>query len=174
MSLCDHLVLVQGDTSLGRTSLVIYLANISGNTVVRVNNHKQTDIQEYIGSYTLDRLLVFQLVVLTKAMQAKSWVILDELNLTPTGILEALRRVLDDNRELFILDTDQTIRAKPDFRGDSLKTETVLLNRSTVTQQKMPSLTLWTTRWTFIKLLFLILCFGLQETGTSNRNIKDE
>jgi midasin len=45
VSLCDHPVLVQGDTSVGKTSLVTYLANIMGNTVVRVNNHEHTDIQ---------------------------------------------------------------------------------------------------------------------------------
>jgi hypothetical protein len=45
-----------------------------GNTVVRVNNHEHTDIQEYIGSYTLDSSgrLVFKLGVLAKAMQAGS------------------------------------------------------------------------------------------------------
>jgi midasin len=45
VSLCDHPVLVQGGTSVGKTSLVTYLANIMGNTVVRVNNHEHTDIQ---------------------------------------------------------------------------------------------------------------------------------
>ena len=46
VSLCDHPVLIQGDTSVGKTSLVTYLANITGNKVVRVNNHEHTDIQE--------------------------------------------------------------------------------------------------------------------------------
>ena len=69
MSLCDHPVLVQGDTSL-----VTYLANSTGTPCVRVNNHKHTDIQEYIGSYTSDSYgrLVFKLGVLAKAMQAGS------------------------------------------------------------------------------------------------------
>ena len=52
VSMCDHPVLIQGDTSVGKTSLVTYLASISGNKVLRVNNHEHTDIQEYIGSYT--------------------------------------------------------------------------------------------------------------------------
>ena len=118
VSLCDHPVLVQGDTSVGKTSLVTYLATISGNKVVRVNNHEHTDIQEYVGSYTSDNTgkLVFTYGVLTEAMLRGYWVILDELNLAPTDVLEALNRVLDDNRELFLPETGETIRAAPGFR----------------------------------------------------------
>ena len=50
--------------------------------------------------------------VLAEAMQEGSWVILDELNLAPTDVLEALNRVLDDNRELFIPETKETIKAR--------------------------------------------------------------
>ena len=49
-------------------------------------------------------------------MQEGSWVILDELNLAPTEVHEALNRVLDDNRELFIPETGETIKARPGFR----------------------------------------------------------
>ena len=45
-----------------------------------------------------------------------SWVILDELNLAPTDVLEALNRVLDDNRQLYIPETQETITAAPGFR----------------------------------------------------------
>jgi len=118
VSLCDHPVLIQGDTSVGKTSLVTYLANLTGNKCVRVNNHEHTDIQEYVGSYTADQSgkLVFKLGVLAEAMISGSWIILDELNLAPTDVLEALNRVLDDNRELYIPETQQTITASPGFR----------------------------------------------------------
>ena len=117
VSLCDYPVLIQGDTSVGKTSLVTYLAHITGNKVVRVNNHEHTDIQEYIGSYTSDSSgrLVFKLGVLAEAMQEGSWVILDELNLAPTEVHEALNRVLDDNRELFIPETKETIKARSEL-----------------------------------------------------------
>jgi len=46
-------------------------------------------------------------------MREGHWVILDELNLAPTDILEALNRVLDDNRELFIAETQEVVRAHP-------------------------------------------------------------
>ncbi|CAH8602227.1 unnamed protein product [Heterobilharzia americana] len=44
------------------------------------------------------------------------WIILDELNLAPTEILEALNRVLDDNRSVFITETQETVKAHPHFR----------------------------------------------------------
>ena len=83
-----------------------------------MNNHEHTDIQEYLGSYTSDSQgkLVFKLGVLAEAMLNGSWIILDELNLAPTDVLEALNRVLDDNRELFIPETQETIAAQPGFR----------------------------------------------------------
>jgi hypothetical protein len=116
VSLCDHFVLLQGDTSEGKTSLITH---ITDNRCVRVNNHEHTDIQEYIGSYTSDTSgkLVFKLGVLAEAMVAGSWIILDELNLAPNDVLEALNRVLDDNRELIIHKTQETIVAAPGFRA---------------------------------------------------------
>ena len=57
--------------------------------------------------------LVFQDGPLVTAMREGQWVILDELNLAPTDILEALNRVLDDNRELFITETQEVVRAHP-------------------------------------------------------------
>ena len=49
---------------------------------------------------------------LVTAMREGHWIILDELNLASSDILEALNRVLDDNRELFIPETQETIKAK--------------------------------------------------------------
>lgn len=48
-------------------------------------------------------------------MRNGHWIILDELNLAPSDVLEALNRLLDDNRELFIPETQETIRAHPHF-----------------------------------------------------------
>jgi midasin len=43
------------------------------------------------------------------------WIVLDELNLAPSDVLEALNRLLDDNRELFIPETQETIKPHPHF-----------------------------------------------------------
>jgi midasin len=45
-------VLIQGPTSVGKTSIIEYLARRTGHRFVRINNHEHTDIQEYIGNYT--------------------------------------------------------------------------------------------------------------------------
>ena len=88
-------MLIQGETSVGKTSLINYLAKSSGNVCVRINNHEHTDLQEYVGCYAADShgKLVFQEGVLVEAMRRGYWIILDELNLAPTDILEALNRV---------------------------------------------------------------------------------
>lgn len=49
-----HPVLIQGETSVGKTSLIRWLAAATGNQCVRINNHEHTDIQEYIGCYSSD------------------------------------------------------------------------------------------------------------------------
>ncbi|KAK6636191.1 hypothetical protein RUM43_009849 [Polyplax serrata] len=110
-------VLLEGDTSVGKTSLINYLAKCTGNVCSRVNNHEHTDIQEYIGTYVADcnGKLVFKEGILCECMRKGHWLILDELNLAPTEVLEALNRVLDDNRELFIPETQTTIRAHDRF-----------------------------------------------------------
>lgn len=51
VSVSDYAVILEGPTSAGKTSTVKYLAEITGNKIIRINNHMHTDIQEYIGSY---------------------------------------------------------------------------------------------------------------------------
>ena len=110
-------ILLQGPTSSGKTSMIEYLANISGNKFLRVNNHEHTDIQEYLGSYTssADGKFQYQDGVLVRALREGSWIVLDELNLAPTDVLEALNRLLDDNKELFIPETQEIIRPHENF-----------------------------------------------------------
>ena len=110
-------VLIQGPTSSGKTSMIEYLAKRSGNTFVRINNHEHTDLQEYLGSYVsgADGKLTFQEGILVRALREGHWIVLDELNLAPTDVLEALNRLLDDNRELLIPETQEVVRPHDDF-----------------------------------------------------------
>lgn len=112
-----HPVLLQGETSVGKTSLVQWLASSTGNKCVRINNHEHTDLQEYLGTYAADNMgkLVFKEGILVQAMRQGFWIILDELNLAPTDVLEALNRLLDDNRELFIPETQEMVKAHAKF-----------------------------------------------------------
>ncbi|EAL18568.1 hypothetical protein CNBJ2090 [Cryptococcus deneoformans B-3501A] len=95
-------VLIQGPTSAGKTSAVEFLARQTGHRFVRINNHEHTDIQEYLGTYVTDP-------------HTGHWIVLDELNLAPTDVLEALNRLLDDNRELVIPETQEVIKPHPNF-----------------------------------------------------------
>jgi midasin len=111
-------ILIEGPTSSGKTSSVEYLARRTGHRFVRINNHEHTDIQEYIGSYVPDPStgkLIFQDGLLVKALRNGDWIVLDELNLAPTEVLEALNRLLDDNRELVIPETQEVVRPHPHF-----------------------------------------------------------
>lgn len=110
-------VLLQGPTSSGKTSMVEYLAKLSGNQFVRINNHEHTDLQEYMGTYISDSegRLQYQEGVLVRAIRDGHWIVLDELNLAPTDVLEALNRLLDDNRELLIPETQQIVRPHENF-----------------------------------------------------------
>lgn len=111
-------ILLEGPTSSGKTSVVEYLALLTGHKFVRINNHEHTDIQEYIGAYQPDPVtgrLVFKDGLLVEALKNGYWLVLDELNLAPSDVLEALNRLLDDNRELFLPETNETIKPHPEF-----------------------------------------------------------
>lgn len=112
-----HPVLIQGPTSAGKTSMIEYLSKRSGNKFVRINNHEHTDLQEYLGTYvsTDEGQLKFQEGVLVEAVRKGYWIVLDELNLAPTDVLEALNRLLDDNREIFIPETQEVVKPHPNF-----------------------------------------------------------
>ncbi|ETN84895.1 ATPase family protein, partial [Necator americanus] len=111
-------ILLEGETSAGKTSIVCHLARVTGNAIIRINNHEHTDVQEYMGSYVGDAngRLVFREGALVKAVREGIWVILDELNLAPTDIIETLNRLLDDNRELFVPELNTVVQAHPRFR----------------------------------------------------------
>lgn len=116
--LSGYPVLLQGPTSAGKTSMIEYMAALTGNRFVRINNHEHTDLQEYIGSYSwsdAENRIKFQEGVLVQALRNGWWIVLDELNLAPTDVLEALNRLLDDNRELFIAETGETVTPAEGF-----------------------------------------------------------
>lgn len=114
---CRVPIVLQGPTAAGKTSLVTYLAAITGNSLVRINNHEHTDLSEYIGGYvaTPNGSLVFHEGPLVQAARTGSWVLLDELNLAPPEVLESLNRLLDDNREILLPETGEVVRAATGF-----------------------------------------------------------
>ena len=110
-------ILLQGPTSSGKTSMVEHLAKLTGHKFLRINNHEHTSLDEYLGTYisTPTGSFVFQEGVLVQALRRGHWIVLDELNLAPTDVLEALNRLLDDNRELLIPETQEVVTPHPHF-----------------------------------------------------------
>jgi len=105
-------ILLQGPTSVGKTSIIEYLAKRTGHKCVRINNHEHTDVQEYVGGYVSNSQghLEFKDGLLVEALRNGHWIILDELNLAPSDVLEALNRLLDDNKELLIPETGEIVK----------------------------------------------------------------
>ncbi len=110
-------ILLQGPTSVGKTTMIEYIAAKAGFKCIRINNHEHTDIQEYIGGYTtnIHGQLEFRDGLLVEALRNGHWIILDELNLAPSDVLEALNRLLDDNTELLIPETGEIIKPASGF-----------------------------------------------------------
>ena len=127
----NNAILLEGPTSSGKTSIVKYLAEILGHEFVRINNHEHTDIEEYIGSYVSDSSgrLVFCEGPLVKAVKNGYFLVLDELNLAPSEVLEALNRLLDDNQELFISETQTTLKPHKNFRLFATQNPTIYAGR---------------------------------------------
>ncbi|KAF9032309.1 hypothetical protein BDZ89DRAFT_1234584 [Hymenopellis radicata] len=96
-------VLIEGPTSSSKSSSVEYLAKKTGHRF------------EYLGSDLIAGKLVFQDGLLVRALRNGDWIVLDELNLAPTDVLEALNRLLDDNRELIIPETQAVVKPHPHF-----------------------------------------------------------
>jgi len=110
-------ILLQGPTSSGKTSMIEHLAKLTGHKFLRINNHEHTSLDEYLGTYisTSTGDFIFQEGILVQALRRGHWIVLDELNLAPSDVLEALNRLLDDNRELLIPETQEVITPHPHF-----------------------------------------------------------
>lgn len=53
--------------------------------------------------------------ILVEALRKGYWIVLDELNLAPSDVLEAMNRLLDDNRELLIPETQEVVKPHRNF-----------------------------------------------------------
>lgn len=47
-------VLLEGPTSAGKTSMLEFMCNLTGHKFVRINNHEQSTLSEYLGQYVAD------------------------------------------------------------------------------------------------------------------------
>ena len=55
VTLSEYAVLLEGPTSCGKTSIVEFLAKCLNQKILRINNNQNTEVEEYLGSYTTDK-----------------------------------------------------------------------------------------------------------------------
>ncbi len=97
--------LLEGETSVSKTSVVLYLASLLQQPVVRLNLNGQTDTGELVGRFVprddagaddeRKHPWRWQDGLVVTAMKRGWWVVLDELNLAEPQILERLNPALE-------------------------------------------------------------------------------
>ena len=115
-------LLLQGATGTSKTSLIIYLAALLEQPIIRMNLNGQTDASELVGRFLpgggadgpgwrwCDGAV-------PKAMKEGLWLILDEMNLAEPQVIERLNPVLEENPQLVLSEhEDEVVSASPTFR----------------------------------------------------------
>ncbi|TNF22652.1 MAG: hypothetical protein EP329_28345, partial [Deltaproteobacteria bacterium] len=113
--------LLEGPTSVSKTSVVEYLAMLLGQPLVRLNLNGQTDTGELIGRFVPSDAGAddaraaagpawrWQDGLVIKAMRHGWWLLLDELNLAEPQILERLNPVLERHPSLVVTEHDNAV-----------------------------------------------------------------
>jgi cobaltochelatase CobS len=111
-------VLLVGETGVGKTLAVRYLAWKTNNGLRRVNLNGATTIDEFLGKLQINQQGTYWVDgVLVDAMHSGDWILLDEINATLPEIAFCLHSLLDDDRMVVLTEYDgRIVRPHPDFR----------------------------------------------------------
>lgn len=111
-------VLLIGETGVGKTLAVRYLAWRTNNGLRRVNLNGATTVDEFLGKLLINERGTYWVNgVLTEAMLAGDWILLDEINATLPEIAFCLHSLLDDDRMVVLMEYDgRIVRPHPNFR----------------------------------------------------------
>lgn len=115
-------VLLVGDTSSGKSSLVEQLAAQTNTPLRRVNLHGESDTTLFVGRdkpTKVDGVPVMEYVwgLLAEAMREGYWLLLDEIDAALQPVLFVFQQVLEDGGKLTLEDDHGTVVEKnPDFR----------------------------------------------------------
>jgi cobaltochelatase CobS len=111
-------VLLIGETGVGKTQAVRYLAWKTQNGLRRVNLNGATTVDEFLGKLLINEEGTYWLDgVLVDAMQAGDWILLDEINACLPEIAFSLHSLLDDDRMVVLTEHDgRIVRPHPNFR----------------------------------------------------------
>ena len=111
-------VLLIGETGVGKTMSVRYLASKTNNGLRRVNLNGATTVDEFLGKLLINEQGTYWVNgVLVDAMLAGDWILLDEINACLPEIAFSLHSLLDDDRMVVLMEYDGRImRPHPNFR----------------------------------------------------------
>ncbi len=111
-------VLLIGETGVGKTLAVRYLAHETNNGFRRVNLNGATTVDEFVGKLLIDERGTYWVNgVLVQAMLAGDWLLLDEINACLPEIAFCLHSLLDEDRMIVLTEYDGSlVRPHPNFR----------------------------------------------------------
>ncbi|MBV6446393.1 MAG: hypothetical protein IFNCLDLE_02691 [Ignavibacteriaceae bacterium] len=110
--------LLVGETGVGKTALIRFIAQETKNGFRRLNLNGQTTVDEFVGKIMLnDKGTFWQDGVLLDAMRNGYWLLLDEINAALPEILFVLHSLLDDDGYVVLAEKDgEVVRPHKDFR----------------------------------------------------------
>ena len=110
--------LLIGETGVGKTQAVRYLAWKTRNGLRRVNLNGATTVDEFLGKMLINEQGTYWVNgVLVNAMLAGDWILLDEINACLPEIAFCLHSLLDDDRMVVLMEYDgRIVRPHPHFR----------------------------------------------------------
>ena len=114
-------LLLEGSPGIGKTATVIALANLTGNSLIRINLSDQTDVSDLFGSDlpVADGSIgafAWRSAPFLHALEMGHWVLLDELNLASQSVLESLNACFDHRGSVFIPELGRSFYLHPNFR----------------------------------------------------------
>jgi midasin len=105
--------MLEGETATAKTTAILWLAQLARHTAVRVNLSGHTDTGELVGRYVPSTrsgsnrpAWEFSEGYIPKALREGWWVILDEVNLAESQVLERLNPVLEMPPTLVLTEHD--------------------------------------------------------------------
>jgi len=111
-------VLLTGETGVGKTAIIRYLAQITNNAFRRVNLNGGTTADDFIGKWIIRKgEMVWIDGILVEAMRKGYWLLVDEINSALPEIAFALHSCLDDDKMAVLTSKDgEIVKSHQDFR----------------------------------------------------------